>query len=374
MGMRPSVGFRGPKRLYVVLRQTASQACAAASVWAWALMIALLVMILPWQTVAETTSPAPTYPPEASPGSLRQGIVTLISNLRASPSINSEILAVAKEGTRVKILLESGRWLQVRSEEGVEAWIYKPLVLIEQEPSQSSSETPGVVEPSHLPKPVPAAPATPEVLVESPPENTLEEPEAEASLASLVKELLVLTQMRWTAWISAISHSTHQGLASYIIIALTIVLVLSIALQLRAARQLRWAVQEVGQLLDIVEEIYTGGMMGRRSDSAAIGEPVTGAALAGKSAPPGIEFSPTEDIVLKALSDRPEVQEAELGKLLAEKGYTGVLIKAIIGDIVRKTGTLGLPWVDVSYVQGRYCYRLRSDAVPKPSIPRVERG
>jgi glutaredoxin 3 len=32
-------------------------------------------------------------------------------------------------------------------------------------------------------------------------------------------------------------------------------------------------------------------------------------------------------------------------------------------DIVRKTGTVGLPWVQVSYVQGRYGYRLQPEAL-----------
>ena len=90
--------------------------------------------------------------------------------------MHSEIVAVAKEGTRVKILLESGRWLQVRSEEGVEAWIYKPLVLIEQEPIQSPSETPVAVAPSDLTETASAAATTPDILVESPPQNTLEGP------------------------------------------------------------------------------------------------------------------------------------------------------------------------------------------------------
>ena len=145
--MPTSVEFRVPKILYVVTRLTAPQACEAASAWAWAMLIALLFAILPWQVLAETTSPALSALPEAAPGFLRQGIVTITSNLRVSPSIHSEIVAVAKEGTRVKILLESGRWLQVRSDEAVEAWIYKPLVLIEQESIQSSSEAPVSVAP-----------------------------------------------------------------------------------------------------------------------------------------------------------------------------------------------------------------------------------
>ena len=79
------------------------------------------------------------------------------------------------------------------------------------------------------------------------------------------------------------------------------VLVLSIALQLRAARQLRRAMQEVGQILDIVEEIYAGGMMARTSDSGAMLNPMKAEALAQQPPPPGIEFSPTEDLVLEGI-------------------------------------------------------------------------
>ena len=97
------------------------------------------------------------------------------------------------------------------------------------------------------------------------------------------------------------------------------VLVLSIALQLRAARQLRRAMQEVGQILDIVEEIYAGGMLARTSDSGPILNPMAAEALSQQPPPPGIEFSPTEYMVLEALSDQPEVQETELGKFSTKR-------------------------------------------------------
>lgn len=373
MGMRPSVEPWFPKMLYVVLQLTAPKACAWARDWTWVMLISIIVAILPWQTAAETTSPALSHTPEQAPGALRRGIVTIISNLRASPSMYSEIVAVAKEGTRVKILLESGRWLQVRSEDGVEAWIYKPLVLIEQEPIQIPSETPVAVAPSDLTEPASAAASTPNILVESPTENTLEGPGSDASSAVPIGELYLLPQMTWTAWVSDTWLSHLRGRATYIIIALVMVLVLSIALQLRAARQLRQAMQEVGQILNIVEEIYAGGMLARTNDSGTVLNPMTAEAPAHQPPPPGIEFSPTEYMVLEALSDQPEVQETELGKILDEKGCTGVLIKAIIGDIVRKTEMIGFPWVEVRYVQGRYRYRLRSEAVPNLSVQRLER-
>jgi hypothetical protein len=82
---------------------------------------------------------------------------------------------------------------------------------------------------------------------------------------------------------------------------------------------------------------------------------------------PVFEFSPIERAVLEALSDQHEVQEGELSKVLDEKGFAGTLIKAVIGAIVQKTGTAGLPWVEVHYVQGRYSYRLRPEVVSSHS-------
>src|SRR5262245_53791496 len=117
--MRPSVDCRYPQKLDAAPRLAALSTCACASVWAGAILISLIAAILPWQTMAETTSTALSYSAEQTPGPLRRGIITLVSNLRAAPSMHSEIVAVAKEGTQVQILLESGRWFHVRSEEGV---------------------------------------------------------------------------------------------------------------------------------------------------------------------------------------------------------------------------------------------------------------
>jgi hypothetical protein len=114
-------------------------------------------------------------------------------------------------------------------------------------------------------------------------------------------------------------------------------------------------------------------MLARTNDCGTLLNPMTAEVPAQQPPPPGIEFSPTECMVLEALSDQPEVQETELGKILDEKGCTGVLIKAIIGDIVRKTEMIGFPWVEVCYVQGRYRYRLRPETVPNLSVQRLER-
>ena len=118
-----------------------------------------------------------------------------------------------------------------------------------------------------------------------------------------------------------------------------------------------------GQILDAVEEIYARGVLARTSDSGTALHPMAAGALALQRAPPGVEFSPTEYTVLEALWDQREIQEKELEKILAEKGSTRLLVKAVIRDIVRKTGIVGVLWVEVRELQGRCYYRLRAEAV-----------
>ena len=79
--------------------------------------------------------------------------------------------------------------------------------------------------------------------------------------------------MTWPVWDSDTWLSHLQGRAAYVIIALIIVLVLAIGLQLRAARQLRRATQEVGQIFDIVEEIYAGSLGGADEQRCCHGWP-----------------------------------------------------------------------------------------------------
>jgi SH3-like domain-containing protein len=336
------------------------------------ILISLTAAILPWQTLAETTSTALSYTLEQTPGPLRRGIITRLSNLRASPSIHSEIVTVAKEGTRVQILLESGRWFHVRSDKGVEAWIYKPLVLIDRESIKDPSGTPEAAAPSDLAETALAVAATPEVFVEFQAASPPEEPESEASPAAPIDEPEVLPPVTWVAWFLDAWLSHLRGPAIYVIIALGLLLVLSVTLQLRSSRQFRRTLQDMGQILDLVEEVYGTGVLARTSDSSAALPPMPAEDLAQQPGRPGIEFSPLEYAVLEALSDQREVQEAELGKVLAEKGFTGVLIKAVIGDILRKTGIFGLPWMEVHYAQGRYRYRLRPEAMPHLSEQRLE--
>jgi SH3-like domain-containing protein len=371
-GMRPSLDCWFPQRLDVAPRLTALSTCACARVWAGVILISLMAAILPWQTLAETTSTALSYTLEQTSGPLRRGIITRLSNLRASPSLHSEIVAVAKEGTRVQILLESGRWFRVRNEEGVEAWINKRLVLIDRGSIKDPSGTPEAAVPSDIAETTSAVAATPEVFVEFHAARPPEEPESGASPAAPIDEPEVLPQVTWVAWFLETWLSHLRGPAVYVSIALGLLLVLSVTLQLRSSRQLRRTLQDMGQILDLVEEVYGTGVLARTSDSSAALPPMPAEDLAQQPGRPGIEFSPLEYAVLEALSDQREVQEAELGKVLAEKGFTGVLIKAVIGDILRKTGIFGLPWMEVRYAQGRYRYRLRPEAMPHLSEQRLE--
>src|SRR5262245_32558391 len=131
--MPPNVKLWFPKRLNVALQPPAQTADTWVGAWIWSISIWLMVIAGSWQVGAETAPPAFSHPPQPAAVSLRRGTVTLPANLRASPSMLSEIVGFAKEKMRVKILQETGRWYQISGEDGGEAWIYKPLVLIDQE-------------------------------------------------------------------------------------------------------------------------------------------------------------------------------------------------------------------------------------------------
>src|ERR687897_869191 len=129
MDMRPISQRWRSKMLYVALRHTVQRTCACPRGWKWLMLISLMVAIPPWQAVAEVTSPPLSHTTEQAKASPRRGIVTSTSNLRASPSLQSAVVAIAKEGTHVEILMEARRWYHVRSADGVKAWIHKSLVL-----------------------------------------------------------------------------------------------------------------------------------------------------------------------------------------------------------------------------------------------------
>jgi hypothetical protein len=47
--------------------------------------------------------------------------------------MQGEVVATAKQGARLEIVGETGRWYRVKTEQGLEAWIYKPLLVLEAE-------------------------------------------------------------------------------------------------------------------------------------------------------------------------------------------------------------------------------------------------
>jgi SH3-like domain-containing protein len=361
--MGPSVEPWCANLLYLPQRLAVQRACVCPSGWMFVILVSLLIAALPWQVAAETTSAPASNVSEPTVGAIRRGIVTLMSNLRASPSIQSEIVAIAKEGTHVDILVETERWFRVRNDDGVEAWIYKPLVVIERELLTHPSATPPPLVPSDSKGVRAEAAVKSEVFAESRADNAPEQLSSVAPPATPFQERHISSETPGTAWFIDTIRLHVQGLGTYIIVALGAVLVLSIAFQLRAARQLRRAMLEMGQILDIVEEIYTGGGLAPKSDRSAPMILMPAEAQGYQPPTPVIEFSPIEHAVLEALSDQHPVQEGVLGKILDEKGFAGLLIKAVIGDIVRKTEATGVPWVEVRYAQGRYSYQLRPEAV-----------
>jgi hypothetical protein len=282
--------------------------------------------------------------------------------------MQSPVVTIAKEGAHVEILTEDGRWYLVRSDEGVDAWIYSSLVRIEQGPIGGYSPTPVRMAQPGIMEPLLPATTKSDVFVESQPKHSSVNQQSGASSVTLIDAPHVLSEKWWSGWFVNPLLAHLQGrLAVYVVIAFVLVLVLSATLQLRAARQLRRIMQEMGQILDIMEELYAGSTLTWTNDRAAMLHFVAAEALPQQTQCPTVEFSAIENTVLEVLSNRREVSEPELGKLLAERGFAGVLIKAVIGDIVRKTEMTGLPWVEVRYAQGQYSYRLCPETVPNPS-------
>jgi hypothetical protein len=220
------------------------------------------------------------------------------------------------------------------------------------------------VEESPSPAPVmadaSAEPTTPHL------EQTTDRQEADPS-PELPKAALPIAPeeaaFNWT--IGGLSPSVGS-LQAYVIPTLVIVLILAISLQLKAARQLRRAMQEMGLILDIVDDIYANGLPARPGDGETMAKALYKSVPASQLEPPSIQFSALEDALLQAMSDQDEVDERELSQALAAKGFAGVLVKAVIGGIIRKTKASGRQCIDVRYVQGRYRYQLRREGMSAP--------
>ena len=371
--MGPYMWGSSAQMLRFIQRIAARRAYTCSRLRFYAMLSTLMLAMLPWQVGAETAGAPLSNSPEQATGALRRGIVTTTSKLRTSPSMQSEVIAIAKKGTQVEILMETESWFYVRSAASIEAWIYKSLVHIEREPLKAASNPPPGIVPPDMLELLFASAARPNDSIESALGNSPDLRGSGASAAAPIDEAPFPPETIGPGWIIDVMLSHIYTPGAYVISALIIALVLSIALQLRGARQLRRATQEIAQILAIVEEMYTDTAMTPVNEGGTTIPLRAVEASTQQSLHPLIEFSPVEQAVLEALSDRCAVQEGELARILAEKGYAGTLIKAIIGDILRKTGTAELPWVQVSYAQGRYNYRLRPEAVSNLSRPPSER-
>jgi hypothetical protein len=303
--------------------------------------------------------------------------------------MQGEVVATAKQGTPVEIVSETTHWYRVKTEQGLEAWIYKPLVVLEADDQRPQAEPPATSArpndsealPSHPEQPLPSAevPPPPErplasAEVPSPPEQSLRSadvpsPEGEQlanpelSQPLLSPGALLPTPLPDKGLEFDAIFSFFHAAGVYLIAGLVVIVILSIGLQLRAARQLKRAMREMEQIVDLVEEIYTASTLWRTTAGQTALTPVSSEAVAVSLPQPAAELTALERAVLEAVATRREVQEGELAKILEEQGFPGVLIKAVIGDIVRKTAAEGVPWVEARYADGRYFYRLRPTEV-----------
>lgn len=332
---------------------------------AWASCTLLLVFIL-----AILSLPGPLARSDPLVSTLEQtgrpplyAVVKAMANLRASPSMEGGILAIAREGTVIQVLGETERWYRVKTEEMAEVWIHKTLVLIQQVPLRSQPE------PVRVPSPGPSAEAQPSPAAKQsttpafpPPEGEQLRPPASLQPAPSAAQNL---PAQYPADRLQVDHifAYFQSFGVYLIGALVVVLIASIGLQLRAAGQLQRAMREMDQVLDMVEEIRMGGALAPEGIGPTPTSPARPEADVARPLHLPAELSPLERAVLEAIHGYGEMQEHELVEKLKQRGFSGVLIKAVIGDIVRKTGSDGPPLVGVRHAQGQYSYQLRRSDV-----------
>jgi hypothetical protein len=346
--------------------------------WLSLLIIALLLDFMGFtalrHTTAETTSPPRLIPLEHVPGFPKRGSVTTMANLRSAPSMQSEVVSIIKDGMSVEILTETGRWYRVKTEEGLEAWIGKSLVAVEPTPQKMPSPFRGTPAPPEMqareesPSPAPVTDDTPAETATPHSEDTADQQDAGPPLELPEEGLPISLEEDAFHWPIDGMFPYVQSLEAYVIPALVIVLILAIFFQLKAARQLRRAMQEMGLILDLVDDIYANRMLARTGDGEATAKALSQSASVSRLETPSIQFSALEYAMLQAMSDDREVDEKELTEALAAKGFTGVLTKAVIGGIIRKTKASGQQRIDVRYVQGRYRYQLRREST---SVPRT---
>jgi hypothetical protein len=282
--------------------------------------------------------------------------------------MQGEVVATAKQGTPVEIVGEKGGWYRVKTEQGLEAWIYKPLLVLEPEvvpeadDQKPPAEPPAVSAQPNDSEALPSPPESPLASADVPSPESEQLPQPALAQPLLSPGTLVPTPVPGKERPLDMIFGSFHGVSAYggyVIAGLVVVVILSIGLQLRAARQLKRAMREVEQIIDLVEEISTASTHTRTPAGQTALTPMPSEVVVASLPQPAAELSALERAVLEAIAARREVQEGELAKILEEKGFPGVLIKAVIGDIVRKTATEGVPWVEVRYADSRYLYRLR---------------
>jgi hypothetical protein len=331
-------------------------------------MIVFMSAVDPRQTLAEVAGTPPPSSPEQGTTAWR-GTATISANLRAFPSMQSDVVGIAKQGTLVEILAESGRWYRVRIEGGAEAWVGKSLVAIDSSPRKPLKAAPASVIPQDTPPLVDAPPPISIIAGDAPvtgddPLSPLPPGEVdETAIVSPAPEAPSLSsaEEEFPPWSIDILLMYAASLEIYLIPSLIAMLVLAMILQLRASRQLRRAMHEVGLILGIIQELSTqvALVQTRGTHTFPIGDG-SRASTTPAQAPAG-EFSPVERAVIQALSHQQEVQEGELASTLTQQGFSGILVKAVISGIMRKTQATRAPWIDMRYSQGLYSYQLRSE-------------
>jgi SH3 domain-containing protein len=344
---------------------------------AWVLLLVCLPFLPCPLAVASSNA---TLGTDTGPSSLAmaRGIITLTSNLRDAPSMKSGVVGVAKERTTVDILGQTEHWYHIRTPEGLEAWIYKPLVFVEPVAAPQTQTTevsrPEISPPTEIqdvqdtstPEPEDISESTQPVAPEGDQQQSSDTPTWPASSLAPAEPLARPSAPTAPKAVSNKPSVALQpvfepfrGLVGYLLAVLVVVVMVSIGLQWRAARQLRRATSEMGQILDLVEDIYSEVALSRpNTPQAPPAIPATSPAVTLPTLGP--EFTPLERALLESLSSGEAIQEGELAKMLQQRGFSGVLIKAVIGDIVRKTAGDGRPWVAVEYTHGRYAYALRT--------------
>jgi len=329
----------------------------------YALVSALLVAILPCLVEPETVETLPSTSTPVATALLRHGTVATNSRLRSSPSIQGEVVGIAKQGTQVEILMEADNWFRVRSRTGLEAWIYKPLVYIDPELPRGTSAPPAWVVQPDIAELLFASPSGRQGFAESTEENSQHLPDPGAPPVEAIEAPASPPQsVAWGRLIDLMPTFMYSS-GTYVIGALIVALLLSMALQMRGAKQLRRAMQEIGQILTIVEEIYINAARTPINKSGTAMPLTVDTATSQQNLSPSVEFSPAEQAVLEALSDQHAVEEGDLQKILGKKGYAGTLITGTLQEIRRKADKTECPLVQVIYAHGRYSYRLRPKVV-----------